>query len=584
MSAPFYLDSKSKRSKVSGTTQGLVTPKTVSRPLPSFDLNYSLANVPTQSGVVQRVRKKRKVGDNYAIKAVEVSDSDSEDGEERRTRKRKIREKKEKFVGEYNKARDTRKKSKDKFEKDKLVPLKGKDKKVKKNTVFNDYKNELESNHPKDHLLKQGFKFGDANESGLQEVTYDGDVVGTFATGPSAFKKKSDATDTSRSLYEKEGTPGTFGPRNYVLDDRGTVTRQDAFAEKNLYQGIELATTGKIKGRWQQFHQALGYTPNYVERNLRDPEGAHFEFGKARDDYRIKRDEDFTLSELAQSHQWLGNGSQQRGNSLTSTPRPGGVYSNDGDPFRNSSGLRIQYDLSRVLPTDKNTLVNHYGQTNLDNFVSVKDAKPLRDGAFFKHNGSRQTDQFSYNYADSVDKNREIYLTETRLKDISGINFHKGDDNANDVTPVLTSDPEQTRATIKQHLRYDKFKEGFDGYKSDEDIPDSGTNPDEEAVIKGKKFARSYHSGRKRGKDWRRKSRGSASFKDLDKYFGHDKTQHTQHGITGTEAGDFYHDIYRVGWAHEAAEEERLKNKDLIGYKPGEKITLNPGLFGEPFK
>jgi hypothetical protein len=169
--------------------------------------------------------------------------------------------------------------------------------------------------------------------------------------------------EIQREIYSKRGKAPTGADDarglDYVLDraavpGNAVFTRRFAYVEKNYYHLMDLLAGGGLAGRYQRLRAAAQVSAG----------GAGGGWGK-RPGTSASRPGvgDLKLAELAFHHVKFGNGYQQRGVSLTSTPRTHQVYSNGGDLFREKLGVRLKIDLARVPKTVR--LMNHHGLNTL---------------------------------------------------------------------------------------------------------------------------------------------------------------------------------------------------------------------------
>lgn len=229
------------------------------------------------------------------------------------------------------------------------------------------------------------------------------------------------ARQTPREILKKDPRQILGGSGEYVRDTRGVPTRRFAYVEKNFYQMMDLLESGVITGRYQSMVAAtLGQSVKSVatETSARRPPGA-----KLRSDFSTRTDADLSLAELAVFHQWQGSSLQQRGVSLTSTPTPHAVWSNEGWSFRSRGGVRLKVDLARV-PTDV-ILINHYDQAALSR---------TREGGIANRvlGEWEQTDRAKYHYPFSVTKNREVYLDHLDPDWVVECRYHRSGDDEDD--------------------------------------------------------------------------------------------------------------------------------------------------------
>lgn len=262
----------------------------------------------------------------------------------------------------------------------------------------------------------------------LIAVYKDGKVVAQITVGATTFVAAGQpAGATARPTFTK--LRGSTAQGEYVKDDRGVATRRYAYCEKSIYQFMELVLTGQMTGRYQLLHEAVG-KPTRVD------EAAPDIVKKVSGDEREARGR-LEREQLAFLHQWMGSGNQQRGLSLTSTPRLGAVYSNDADPFKEDDGVRIKIDLAKV--PGGVVLLNHYAASGVKDTLTGVDPKRYQQGP-------DDPSPDKYAYKGSVQKNRELFLERLVPEWVSEVTFHAGENKAPKVvkaegTKTVDEDP-----------------------------------------------------------------------------------------------------------------------------------------------
>ena len=90
-----------------------------------------------------------------------------------------------------------------------------------------------------------------------------------------------------------------------------------------------------------------------------------------------------TDTQVAVAHQMYGSLPEQRGVSLTSTPKVGVTYANTGGNFRTDDGFKLKIDLARVPKTV--LFLNHYAEGGVSDMnptglfhAPIPQAKSLR--------------------------------------------------------------------------------------------------------------------------------------------------------------------------------------------------------------
>jgi hypothetical protein len=277
-------------------------------------------------------------------------------------------------------------------------------------------------------------------------------------------------TRPPRDLKTRIGKP----QKEYVEDDRDVPTRRFAYMEKSFYQFMEFLATGSMTGRYQTWNKALSLAPDLKAI------APYLSFQLSPDPSKPVT----TLSpeQMAFLHQWKGSGPQQRGLSLTSTPREKAVYANAGESFRTADGVRIKIDLSLV-PKEV-ILLNHYSQGGVKDNTGVKPDIP-------------------YGYDASVRKNRELYLERLDPQWIVGIDAHLPS-----LPPMSTEDKAKSGADLVEAMRkqigYDGYKDAFDKTvtalkaKKEADVP--AVKGDDDPFTKGVNSGRNYMAGHDAGK------------------------------------------------------------------------------------
>jgi hypothetical protein len=266
-----------------------------------------------------------------------------------------------------------------------------------------------------------------AEDGSEQHVVKDqyGEPVAVLLLGADAYTD-SGKSPGGRATFRRNG-------KEYVADDRGVPTRRYAYVEKNVFQLMDFITQASMTGRYQMFHAALNIQSDIYaagEQLGRDVTG--------RNDFRVG--DKLTLEQLAVLHQWKGSGQEQRGLSLTSTPREEAVYSNRGGSFRSAGGARMQIDLFRI-PANV-VLINHYGKGGVKEELGGVSQK-LDTGS-------------TYSYTSSVIKNRELFLEKLEFGWVSAVTVHgeTGDQTKRDSDGDL-------RQLLSQRLGYGQYTAGF---------------------------------------------------------------------------------------------------------------------------
>lgn len=276
--------------------------------------------------------------------------------------------------------------------------------------------------------------------------------IGTLKVGSEAFEKHAAIAlppGVGRERYLKKGldTSNQGDIKEYVKDSRGVPTRRYAYVEKNYYQMMEFFMTHKHEGRFQSYMRAAGEKdPNIFEH--RD-EGV---------DIVIPGDtrtpgQKLTPEQMAVAHQKLGSGPQQRGVSLTSTPKVGATYVNTGENFRTKRGFRLKIDLHKIPPdSDRGPLlINHYsGGGVVDTPATDADPRRSRKGTA------------AYPYKESSIHARELFLEYLKPEWIVEIEHHP-DDKATGTTLSTSGavDSAKLFTEAKRQFGGDQYEAGF---------------------------------------------------------------------------------------------------------------------------
>jgi hypothetical protein len=363
----------------------------------------------------------------------------------------------------------------------------------------------------------------DTDDDEIRYVVRDAsnnEPLATVALGSAAFLKGK-PTAGGRATFTRNG-------KEYVADNRGVPTRRHAYVEKNVFQLMDLLATGSMTGRYQMLHTALK-----IQSSIYD---AGETLGREVTGGTFARGQKLTATQLAVLHQWKGSGQDQRGLSLTSTPRAEAVYSNRGDSFRSTGGVRIEIDLFMV-PKDV-LLLNHYAAGGVSS--ALGDVNPALNSPS------------KYSYENSVIKNRELFLEKLSYRWISGVvgHFEDGDKPA----PSLTGDALMKALSLK--FAYAAYGAGFTAGCLNQELAADAAPMFELGHGVGAEYTAGYFAGRRaypvrtqvqqpptpRGKHGGGRSappkprpHQGASFGDL-KTTAHDDADK--------------HLIYWIGWAH----------------------------------
>ncbi len=389
--------------------------------------------------------------------------------------------------------------------------------------------------------------------------------IATILKGNKAFSlKKKQPKGAQRQVHQKGEDEENEG--EYIKDDRNVMTRRYAYVEKNYWQFMEFLHTNHMEGRYQKFIRAAG------GGNGR-PDVLNNDNPMVKKTQRVKGQR-LSLEQLAFTHQYWGSGSQQRGLSLTSTPKPGVTIGNAGENFRTDGGFRIKIDLSRI-PTGKQgaILLNHYAHGG------VKDTVKDQGGPVETNPLQKPT---PYKYHSSVVKNRELYLEHLKPEWIVEIERHPSaahqPGKGGNVVHKL-SDHENTAAymeALKADAGADDYGVGFAKALAGEKKPAKGSQHLKNGFSSGEKYLEGYDAGRKelvalgtkramRGtgkqkantkKDW-----SESSHKKGQRNAENDErtSMHIANLTLENSEHDDKSDIYRVGYIHGRSGAEKIK-------------------------
>jgi hypothetical protein len=284
------------------------------------------------------------------------------------------------------------------------------------------------------------------------------------------FAAKTDQPKEAKRPVETAGD----GTKEYVRDDRTVPTRRFAYVEKNYWQFMEFAARNKLEGRYQTFFRAANQGAARPEVRTAAPRDANL-VGAAGGATPLTDDQ------LAVLHQWKGSGPQQRGLSLTSTPRKGETIGNAGENFRSNVGVRLTVDLARIATgPDSPIMFNHYASQG------VKDASGTSSAV--------AAVQGKYKYIDSVIKNRELFLEFVKPEWITKVEYH---DKGGEREFTLGDSADAMMDAVRRGTGYDKFAAGFQAKITDTAL-DTASAGDED-YNSGVGFAEEYIKGYDQG-------------------------------------------------------------------------------------
>jgi hypothetical protein len=213
--------------------------------------------------------------------------------------------------------------------------------------------------------------------------------------------------NTNRPVFSKKVSEDNEGSgeksKEYVKDDRDVFTRRYAYVEKNYWQMMEFFMLNHMEGRFTQLMKAAG---EKVGPTKGISGKANKIRGAAYKNYDLEQF-DLTDTQLAVLHQWMGSSEEQRGVSLTSTPKVGATYVNTGENFRTNEGFRMTVDLSLV-PREKAKLLNHYSEGGIAETPEQQ----------------KDYDKMRYKYEESATHARELYLEYLKPEWVVAIEYH----------------------------------------------------------------------------------------------------------------------------------------------------------------
>jgi len=341
------------------------------------------------------------------------------------------------------------------------------------------------------------------------QVTYhhaSGDViVADIKNGDIAYARSTASVTEKqpRQVFHKKGledlTTRDQSPKEYVQDARGTMTRRYAYVEKNYYQMMEFFMVGHMTGRFQQYMMAGGE---------RAP-GVHKFTTKMIENVPVKlhSQTEMTDTQVAVAHQMYGSLPEQRGVSLTSTPKVGVTYANTGGNFRTDEGFKLKIDLARV--PDEVLFLNHYAEGGVSD-MNVKD---------YTTKQTHKPSQYDYKYKESAAHARELFLEEIRPEWVVEIEHHaKGgfQNVGGQKTTISERDTINLLDTARKAFGGQEYEQGFEvGLKTGADIQTLINDPN---YTKGKGTGAMVKEGYGKGVEVRGKKgvcNHSVAFKEI---------------------------------------------------------------------
>lgn len=308
-----------------------------------------------------------------------------------------------------------------------------------------------------------------------------GDIpIATLKRGNDAFHQS--ATNEERELFSKTGLESkktAIGDKKeYIKDNLGTFTRRYAFVEKNYYQMMEFFMTDHMTGRFQQYMMSGGdkkpgihkITTNMIKNVPSAPSPQ------------------LSDTQVAVAHQMYGSLPEQRGVSLTATPKVGVTYANTGGNFRTDDGFKLKIDLARI-PKDV-LLLNHYSQGG------VSDMAPPDYSTTQTHKAK----PYNYKYKESALHARELFLEHIRPEWVVEIEHHKkgGFKERDGEKEVLQeNDHKNLLSAAKEKFGGDAYEKGFEtGVSNGSDVTKLKNDPN---YTKGKATGKMVASGYSKG-------------------------------------------------------------------------------------
>ncbi len=309
-------------------------------------------------------------------------------------------------------------------------------------------------------------------------------VVGELKKGTDAYAPAQPQADHTREVFHKKGmedfTTEDGSPKEYVKDNRDAYTRRYAYVEKNYYQMMEFFMVGHMTGRFQQYMLAGAQrSPNVRTFTTEMIENVPLNKGPL-----------MTDTQVAVAHQMYGSLPEQRGVSLTSTPKVGVTYANTGKNFRTDDGFKLKIDLARI-PKDL-LLLNHYAEGGVSDTSKV--------AADYSVKQPHKTPVQDYKYTESAAHARELFLEHIRPEWVVEIEHH---------TKVTAQDIEGQKAVVREggtdnlfeHGRTvfggKDYEQGFEaGLKNANDVPSPHASADyKKGNDTGKEVGKGYLKG-----------------------------------------------------------------------------------------
>lgn len=327
------------------------------------------------------------------------------------------------------------------------------------------------------------YKGADGTDLSIAHIQTDKNAFHPLV-GDNLFDERSE-----RVIYRKKGMENIHSSNNdskeYVKDSRGTFTRRYAYVEKNYYQMMEFFMTHHMTGRFQQYMLAGGH----AKPPIREDNGSEMIKNVRKDRSSMS---ELSYSQLAVAHQMYGSLPEQRGVSLTSTPKIGVTYANTGGNFRTNRGFRLKIDLARV--PHEVLFVNHYSKGGVSDIADSDKDYDTR-----QHHKAKNGKAPNYKYKQSAAHARELFLEHIKPEWIVEIEHH---------TKGGFKNREKRKSILKEDRHFDLFDMAKQKFGGDEYVQGfskelagkaNGRNKSEH-YIKGMNTAKMMKEGFNQGK------------------------------------------------------------------------------------
>ncbi len=341
----------------------------------------------------------------------------------------------------------------------------------------------------KDYLTEAtAFKNGSLSLAN-DEITYHHDgvdvVIADLRKGEAAYTPSTahPAPNQQREVYHKKGLEHLRtrdgSPKEYVKDSRNKLTRRYAYVEKNYFQMMEFFMVGHMTGRFQQ----------YMLAGAERQPGVHKITTKMIENVQTQPTSQLSDTQVAVAHQMYGSLPEQRGVSLTSTPKVGVTYANTGGNFRTNDGFKLKIDLARV--PDYVLFLNHYAEGGVSDMTSPD----------FSTRQSHKKNPYDYKYKESAAHARELFLEHIRPEWVVEIEHHAegGFGNVQGKKAVLgEGNTENLLEAAKTAFGGNSYEKGFEvGLQNGSDNQQLKNNTD---YAKGKGTGKMVKNGYDKGR------------------------------------------------------------------------------------